>query len=151
MQATKFMSDLSPARTQARLVQRQMKNHVEPLGPFVNPLASILNMPISLPSPTALKQEIRLFHAWKAYLRWEEGNPLELEQNDPMLFARIQAAYRKALVRMRFHSEIWFLAANWYISVNKSDEAHKLLEEGLRVHPKRSVLPVFGNQRLLSN
>lgn len=139
--ATKFMSDLSPARTQARLVLRQLKSHVEPLGNFVNSLSSILNNPISLPSPSAVKQEARkILPVWKTYLRWEEGNPLELEANDSVLFTRIQSAYRKALVRMRFHPEIWFMASTWYSTVGKQDEAQKLLEEGIKVIPKSLLL-----------
>lgn len=46
--------------------------------------------------------------AWRNYLKWEESNPLELEEKDKaILITRIQGVYRKAVIRMRFYSEIW--------------------------------------------
>lgn len=48
--------------------------------------------------------------AWKTYLRWEESNPLEIEDKDKMvLISRVQSVYRKAMIRMRFFSEIWYV------------------------------------------
>ena len=44
---------------------------------------------------------------WKAYLKWEEGNPLEIEDKDrSTLITHIQGVYRKAVIRLRY-SEIW--------------------------------------------
>jgi len=46
--------------------------------------------------------------AWKNYLKWEESNPLELEEKDRLtLIQRVQSVYRKAVIRMRFYGEIW--------------------------------------------
>ena len=45
---------------------------------------------------------------WRMYLKWEEGNPLEIDEKDyNLLHLRVQSIYRKALVRMRFFPEIW--------------------------------------------
>lgn len=45
---------------------------------------------------------------WKAYLEYEEKNPLEIE--DPaQLYQRVAFAYRKAIANLRFFSEIWFV------------------------------------------
>ena len=102
------MADLSPAHMQARTVLRQLQKHLGPLLP--PPPPSLTARPtIFLPSlPTFNQPERALVGAWKNYLKWEESNPLEIEEKDKAtLVTRIQGVYRKALVRMRFYSEIW--------------------------------------------
>ena len=44
--------------------------------------------------------------AWKTYLKWEEGNPLVIEDAD-RLAARIGYALRKCLGEMRHFPELW--------------------------------------------
>jgi cleavage stimulation factor subunit 3 len=49
-----------------------------------------------------------LVGAWKSYLRWEENNPLEIDEQDRNTFVtRVQGVFRKAVIRMRFFGEIW--------------------------------------------
>jgi len=103
--AKKFMADLSPAHMQARTVLRQLMNHV---GPLYATTSQEMYLP-SLPKFDA--SERALVGKWKAYLKWEESNPLELEESQKAtLFTRIQGVYRKALIRMRYYTEIWFAA-----------------------------------------
>lgn len=101
--AKKFMADLSPSFIQARQVLRELRNHLHPLWPQGS-MSDIL-----LPTvPTFDASERALVGKWKAYLKWEEANPLLLEDKDkPTLIARIQMAYRKAIIRMRYYPEIW--------------------------------------------
>ena len=100
--AKKFMADLSPAHMQARTVLRQLVNHV---GAIYPPNSSEIYLP-SLPKFDA--SERALVGKWKAYLKWEEGNPLEIEEKDrSTLITRIQGVYRKAVIRLRYYSEIW--------------------------------------------
>ena len=100
--AKKFMADLSPAHMQARTVLRQLVNHV---GAIYPPNSSEIYLP-SLPKFDA--SERALVGKWKAYLKWEEGNPLEIEEKDrSILITRIQGVYRKAVIRLRYYSEIW--------------------------------------------
>ena len=100
--AKKFMADLSPAHMQARTVLRQLVNHV---GAIYPPSSSEIFLP-SLPKFDA--SERALVGKWKAYLKWEEGNPLEIEEKDrSTLITRIQGVYRKAVIRLRYYSEIW--------------------------------------------
>ncbi len=112
--AKKFMTDLSPSHMQARTTLRQLINHVATLYPpsFNNsypPLPDGSNTDIFLPlSPSFDQTERALAGKWKAYLKWEEGNPLEIEEKDRAVFInRVQAVYRKAVIRMRWYSEIW--------------------------------------------
>ena len=58
--------------------------------------------------PTFAPGEKALVARWRAYLKWEETNPLEIEDKDiAQLHSRLQSVYRKAIVRMRFYPEIW--------------------------------------------
>ena len=46
---------------------------------------------------------------WRQYLKWEESNPLEIEEASRTTFLqRVQTVYKKATVRMRYYSEIWY-------------------------------------------
>jgi len=133
--AKKFMADLSPAHMQARTVLRQLVNHINPLYP-PNP------QDLYLPSlPTFDAAERGLVGKWKAYLKWEENNPLEIEEKDKAtLITRIQGVYRKAVIRMRYYTEIWFMAYTWTNSVGKHDEALAILKAGLEANPSSFLL-----------
>jgi cleavage stimulation factor subunit 3 len=103
--AKKFMADLSPAHMQARTVLRQLVNHV---GPLYATNSSEMFLP-SLPRFDAAERA--LVGKWKVYLKWEESNPLELEDSQKAtLITRILGVYRKALIRMRYYTEIWYVA-----------------------------------------
>jgi len=102
------MADLSPAHMQARTVLRQLQKHLGPLFPPLPP--STTGRPaLFLPSlPIFHPPERALVGSWKTYLKWEESNPLEIEEKDKATFiTRVQGVYRKALIRMRFYGEIW--------------------------------------------
>ena len=103
------MGDLSPAHMQARAVLRGMDKHMKtlfPSQPSHNGQPSLV-----LPRvPTFSQNERALVGAWKAYLKWEENNPLELDEKDKgVLIQRVQAVYRKAVIRMRYFAEIWWV------------------------------------------
>lgn len=104
--AKKFMADLSPAHMQARTTLRQLTNHLNALYPLAN---SPNGSEIFLPSlPTFDTAERTFVGKWKSYLKWEESNPLEIEEKDKAtLITRVQGMYRKAVIRMRYYTEIW--------------------------------------------
>ncbi|EAU82402.2 mRNA 3'-end-processing protein RNA14 [Coprinopsis cinerea okayama7 len=135
--AKKFMSDLSPAHMQARTTLRQLSNHMNGLYP-----PSSSNNDLFLPSqPKFDAAERSLVGKWKAYLKWEESNPLELEDKDKQTFiTRLQGVYRKAVIRMRFYAEIWFMAYTWTNSVGKTDEALAILKAGMEAVPSSFLL-----------
>ena len=130
--AKQFMADLSPAHMQARTVLRQLTNHLSALYP---PSSNDIFLP---PLPRFDASERTLVGKWKAYLKWEESNPLEIEKKEKAtLITRIQGVYRKAVIRMRYYSEIWFMAYTWTNSVGKHDEALSILKAGLEANPSR--------------
>jgi cleavage stimulation factor subunit 3 len=96
------MADLSPAHIQAKTVLRELRRRTATLFP-PTPSRQELQLP---QRPTFTTTDRQLVGAWKSYLKWEESNPLELEDK-AVLVARLQSIYRKALIRMRFFSEIW--------------------------------------------
>jgi cleavage stimulation factor subunit 3 len=106
--AKKFMADLSPAHMQARTVLRQLVNHVTPL--YAQTGGGTGEQQLYLPAlPRFDTAERALVGKWKAYLKWEESNPLEIEEKDKAtLITRIQGVYRKAVIRMRYYTEIWY-------------------------------------------
>ncbi|KAI0059336.1 Suf-domain-containing protein [Artomyces pyxidatus] len=139
--AKKFMNDLSPSYMQARTVLRQLQRHLGPLLPPPPPSSSS-RPTLYLPAlPTFNAAERALVGAWKNYLRWEEGNPLEIEEKDKnILITRVQSVYRKAVIRMRFFGEIWYMAYMWMTSVGKTEEAINLLKAGIEANPSSFLL-----------
>ncbi|KAL0948925.1 hypothetical protein HGRIS_009033 [Hohenbuehelia grisea] len=137
--AKKFMTDLSPAHMQARTALRQLQKHVGPLYP---PQPASQATQLVLPSlPTYSPAERALVGAWKAYLKWEESNPLEFEERDRATFvSRVQMVYRKAVVRMRYYSEIWFMAYIWTMGTGKEEESLGILEAGIKANPGSFLL-----------
>jgi len=103
------MGDLSPAHMQARTVLRGMDKHMKIL--FPSQTSHNGQPPLVLPRvPNFSQNERALVGAWKAYLKWEENNPLELDEKDKgVLVQRVQAVYRKAVIRMRYFAEVWYV------------------------------------------
>lgn len=103
------MNDLSPSHMQARQVLRKLQQHLRPLFPPPPSTNASGRAYIYLPPiPTFNPAERWQVGAWKSYLRWEERNPLEIEDKDKnVLIGRVHSVYRKAVIRMRFFSEIW--------------------------------------------
>lgn len=94
---------------------------------------------------------------------------MEIEEKDKaQLHTRLQGVYRKALVRMRFFSEIWYvvsiaighlrelcvvryMAYVWYMNLSndtslpeqkrkdRKDEALNILKSGIQANPSRYV------------
>ena len=84
----------------ARSALREMRPLVEPLEiPMI--LASLPHRPDWSSPP-----DRQFMNNWRQYLKWEEGNPLQLEDKNA-LQSRILFAHRKSLVHLRFYPEAW--------------------------------------------
>ncbi|KAI0734823.1 Suf-domain-containing protein [Fomitopsis betulina] len=139
--AKKFLSDLQESHMQARTVLNTLQEHLTILFPPPPPSKSS-RPPIWLPRPPTFNAGDRaLVSRWRQYLKWEESNPLKLDDKDKgNLHARLQGVYKKAVVRMRFFSEIWYMAYVWTNSIGKTDEALALLKVGIEANPSSFVL-----------
>ena len=144
---------------QARTALNQLQEHPIVLFPPTPP-SKDKRPSIWLPRPpTYNKGDKALVARWRLYLKWEESNPLEIEEsNKNTLIQRVQSVYKKATVRMRFYCEIWlvssivsgmyarmaergagirYMAYVWTNSVGKTDEALTLLKAGIEANPAR--------------
>ncbi|KAF8320076.1 Suf-domain-containing protein, partial [Clavulina sp. PMI_390] len=141
--AKKFLGDLSPSYMTARTSLRDLRRLMEPLSipPIKLPSGTAAaSLPLTLPArPTWIGDSDRnLTQAWKAYLKWEESNPLDADE--ATLYARVSSAYRKAVMRMRFFPEIWYMAYNHLNNNAKQDEATTLLKQGMDANPSSFLL-----------
>ncbi|KAK7683506.1 hypothetical protein QCA50_013340 [Cerrena zonata] len=151
--AKKFISDLQVAHMQARTVLNQLQEYLSVLFPPA-PAAKPGRQAIYLPrTPAFTHPDKALVGRWRMYLKWEESNPLEIEDKDKsQLHARIQSVYRKAIVRMRYFSEIWYMAFVWTNGLSndqslpenkrkeKRDEAMNLLKSSVEANPSSFIL-----------
>ncbi|KAI0092880.1 Suf-domain-containing protein [Irpex rosettiformis] len=148
--AKKLISDLTPAHMQARTVLTTLQEHLTVLIPPAPSTKTAVWLP-RVPNFSA--GDKALVGRWRIYLKWEEGNPLEIEEKDKaQLHTRLQGVYRKALVRMRFFSEIWYMAYVWYMTLSndtslpeqkrkdRKEEALNILKAGIQANPSSFVL-----------
>lgn len=93
---------------QARTVLNQLQEHLSVLYPQT-PASKSGRTPIWLPRPPTFNQgDKAIVSRWRQYLKWEESNPLEIEDaNRSTFLQRVQTVYKKATIRMRYYSEIW--------------------------------------------
>jgi len=150
--AKKFLSDLQTSHMQARTVLNNLQEHTVTLLPSSSTSGDLHGIWLPHP-PTFSAEDKALVARWKQYLKWEESNPLEIEEKDRSQFhSRVQTVYRKALVKMRFFSEIWYMAYAWTLSVSneaglpenkrkeRRDEALSILKAGIEANSKSFVL-----------
>ncbi|KAK4688663.1 cleavage stimulation factor subunit 3, partial [Tremellales sp. Uapishka_1] len=128
--AKKFLAERSPAYMTARTALRELRS-----------LTDSLPHPVLPAHPSFTDSDRMLVAAWKAYLKWEEGNPLVIEDEE-LLRARIGYAMRKCLGEMRHYPELWFYvyAATYKNQSGNADEALAYLKAGVEVCPKSFLL-----------
>lgn len=95
----------------ARTALRDLRRHLDPLEEKASapPRDPAIPAPpdFNLPTPPTWSESDRTtVQGWKAYVKWEESNPLDLEDT-ASLHSRVSAAYRKACAAMQFYPEIW--------------------------------------------
>ncbi|CAE6435414.1 unnamed protein product [Rhizoctonia solani] len=142
--AKKFLADLSPSYMTARTALRELRRLLDPLeekaaapprDPAI-PAPPDFNLPTS---PMWTESDRAAVQGWKAYLKWEESNPLDLE-DAAAWHGRVSAAYRKACAAMQFYPEIWYLAYNWANTAGKPDEAMSIIKQGMEANKSSFLL-----------
>ncbi|WFD08036.1 mRNA 3'-end-processing protein rna14 [Malassezia vespertilionis] len=128
--AKKFLGEISPAYMQARSVLRELKSMTDPLArPQLAQLPSWI-----VPGTRTPAKERQALRAWIRYLEWEQSNPLMLEEQSALIF-RVLAAYRKAVMYMRFDAVIWYMAAIYCQLIQRDAEALQWLRNGMDACP----------------
>ncbi|KAG6875136.1 hypothetical protein C0992_005078 [Termitomyces sp. T32_za158] len=142
--AREVIENLWPVYIRALRTFRQLSNHTGALIP--TPAPTPLERPeLVLPALPILDAAERcLLARWKAYLKWEESDPLELDKRDQSatLVSRIRHVYRKALIRMWYHDEIRSMACVWLAKVGQHEEALKISEMSVKANPDRVLMDV---------
>ncbi|WWC69469.1 uncharacterized protein I206_103409 [Kwoniella pini CBS 10737] len=134
----KFLAEKSPAYMTARTALRELKGLTEGLP-----------KPILPPTPTFSESDRQAVLGWKNYLKWEEANPLVID-DESALKARIAYALRKCLSEMRHFPELWHYAAMYYLKQDKKEDASEILKAGVQACPK-SYLITFALAELLED
>ncbi|THV01666.1 Suf-domain-containing protein [Dendrothele bispora CBS 962.96] len=137
--AKQFTSDLFPAYTRAYNVLHELNKH----NSYLFPPTTTSTQPLHyLPTlPTFTPSERQLVGKWKAYLKWEESDPLGLQETETaLLHSRISRAYQKAVVQMRYFPEIWFMAYTRMNNIGRHHEAIQILKTGMDANPASFVL-----------
>lgn len=79
----------------ARTALRELRNLTDTLPHPVIPL-----------SPSFSDSDRQIVAGWKAYLKWEEGNPLVISEPE-VLADRVGYAMRRSVAEMRHFPEMW--------------------------------------------
>ncbi|KAF7794503.1 hypothetical protein EIP86_005637 [Pleurotus ostreatoroseus] len=151
--ANKLISNLSEAHMRARAVLSTLQDHFAKLVPPMPP-PKTRSGSIFLPRPPTFNANDKaLVGRWRQYVKWEESNPLKVDEKDKtQLHLRIRAVYCKAVVRMRFFAEIWYMAYMWNLSLSADqslseakrkrgkEDALNLLKAGIQAIPSSFVL-----------
>lgn len=140
--AKKFLADRSPAYMTARSVFREMRTLTDGLNRPHLPRVPCWAMPPSLEtvvSPLTIVRDRHNVELWKKYLRWEESNPLQLEDVQA-LQSRVLLAYRKSVMHMRFYPELWYMASNYLQKCEREEEAVTWLRNGMEACAGSSLL-----------
>ncbi|WFC99890.1 mRNA 3'-end-processing protein rna14 [Malassezia yamatoensis] len=130
--AKKFLAEISPGYMQARAVLRDLKRIT---GNLARP--KLPHLPGWIISPRHLSNQAKQQQnqdAWRSYLAWEESNPLMLEDAAARQ-ARVLAAYREAIMYMRFDCIIWYNAATYCQSIHRENEVGAWLKAGIDACP----------------
>ena len=94
-QAKKFLAERSPAYMTARTALRELRALTEGLP-----------HPSLPPQPDYSEHDRSIVNLWKSFLRWEESNPLVIEDQS-VLNSRVKYALRQCLGDMRHFPELW--------------------------------------------
>lgn len=99
--AEETIASLRPAYQKARTTLHQLMKLTSLLG-----LSHINGL--DLPKqPIFSDQERQMVGYWKQYIRWEQENPLGLDNEK--LLSRLRVVHRRAILSMRYYAEIWYV------------------------------------------
>ncbi|KAG5513247.1 hypothetical protein PMAC_001617 [Pneumocystis sp. 'macacae'] len=89
--------------------------------------------------PVWTEKNVEEVEQWKKWIEWEMSNPLDLKLK-PAISARVKYAYKQAMITLRFFPEIWFSAAEYWLSLNEEKEAIEVMKNGIIANPTSYLL-----------
>eukprot|EP00913_Durusdinium_trenchii_P025135 g23594.t1 len=85
------------------------------------------------------KKDIPLFYLWRAILRFERTNPLQLDTEE--LTARVALVYQQASLACGFFPDLWYDFSAWLDLGKKQEEATEVLRKAVqRFLPKDTAV-----------
>ncbi|TXT07763.1 uncharacterized protein COLE_04687 [Cutaneotrichosporon oleaginosum] len=126
--AKKYLADRSPAYMTARTALRECRQHTDSLP-----------RPELPPFPNFSDGERRVVGAWRNYIKWEEGNPLQSDDAS-LVVQRTDYALHKCMAQMRHFPELWHYAATYHLNAGRADEGAAYLRAGVAACPKSFLL-----------
>jgi cleavage stimulation factor subunit 3 len=117
--------------TTAKTVLRELRDMVKMVYPVVSIPPGVNPVVHDLPAPPVfLETERTVRNNAVKYLLWEQKNPLELELNSEIgkreYVNRMKGVYRRAIVKLRFFSEVW-----WAGKALREDDADLIAQKVL--------------------
>ncbi|KAG4305368.1 hypothetical protein PORY_000924 [Pneumocystis oryctolagi] len=89
--------------------------------------------------PVWTEKNVEEVEQWKKWIDWEISNPLDLKLK-PAVSMRVKYAYKQAMITLRFFPEIWFSAAEYWLSLNEDKEAVEIMKNGMIANPTSCLL-----------
>ncbi len=163
-----MLQPLSESHMTAKSALKELKEYMKFLCPPETMPSPGQSASFNLPErPYFSKEQRATRDKWLHYLTWEEKNPLQFELQSvdgggKEYSTRMRGVYRKALVKMRFYGEIWYVSIfggfcfeggadawmclcrfRWFTWNNslerKPDDSIALLLQGIEADPLRCV------------
>lgn len=102
-------------------------------------LTDVLPHPVIPPAPDFSENDRRIVAGWRAYVKWEESNPLATEDQS-LVVQRVSYALKKCMAQMRHFPELWYYAASYHTIGGRADEGLAFLKAGVAACPKSFLL-----------
>jgi cleavage stimulation factor subunit 3 len=109
-----MLQPLTSSHMTAKAALRELKDFLKFICPPETMPSPRQPAAFNLPErPYFSKDQKALRDKWLFYLTWEEKNPLQLtlssEGDMKEYTTRMRSVYRKAVVKMRFYGEVWYV------------------------------------------
>lgn len=135
--AAKYMSEHMPRYVRGKAAYKELSQ----LGNNMDFYA----VAVPITPKTQLEQK-KLFDQWRAMLRFERTNPLQLEGEE--LTARVALVYQQASLACGFAPDLWYDFSAWLDLGGKQEEATEVLRKAVqRFLPKDLTLRLLLAQR----
>jgi cleavage stimulation factor subunit 3 len=102
-------------------------------------LTDILPFPIIPAMPQFTELDRRIVAGWRAFIKWEESNPLNTD-DESLVVQRVSYALKKCMAQMRHFPELWHYAASYHLSNGRAEEGAAFLKCGVAACPKSFLL-----------
>lgn len=135
--AAKLMSEHMPRYVRGKAAYKELSQLA----------ANIDHYAVAVPlTPQNVADQSKLFEKWRAVLRFERTNPLQLGTEE--LTARVALVYQQASLACGFFPDLWFDFSAWLDLGGKQEEATDVLRKAVeRFLPKDLTLRLLLAQR----